>query len=149
EVFASNRIARLVLCHHYGKRETSFILVQFRIWGILILLAVLLLLDAEDVGRALDAGEQVLTVVGVEEFAQRLDAADDQEQIVLAFESKDGVDEIVPRALLAQLDFQAVGEEGKQTLPLIFTKWIVMNSQSAAGASFFFQFLAPRIEIAS
>ena len=45
---------------------------------------VLLLLDAEDVGRALGAGEQILAVVGVEEFAERLDAADDQNEIVLA-----------------------------------------------------------------
>ena len=45
---------------------------------------VLLLLDAEDVGGALGAGQQVLAVVGVEEFAERLDAADDQHEIVLA-----------------------------------------------------------------
>ena len=75
---------------------------------------VLLLLDAQDVGGALDAGEQVLAVVAVEEFAERLDAADDQQQIVLAFEREYGIDEIVPRALLAQLDLQTVGEEGKQ-----------------------------------
>ena len=48
-----------------------------------ILARVLLLLDAEDVGRALGAGEQVLAVLGVEEFAQRLDAADDQHEVVL------------------------------------------------------------------
>ena len=65
---------------------------------------ILLLLDAEDVRRALDAGEQVLAVVAVEEFAQRLDAADDQHQVVLAFEEQNGIDQIVPRALLAQLD---------------------------------------------
>ena len=36
--------------------------------------AVLLLLDLEDVGGALDAGEKVLAVIGVEELRQRLDA---------------------------------------------------------------------------
>ena len=77
-------------------------------------LVVLLLLDAQDVRRALGAGQQVLAVVGVEEFAERLDAADDQEEIVLAFEREHGVDEIVPRALLAELDFEAVGEEGEE-----------------------------------
>ena len=50
-------------------------------------LAVLLLLDAQDVGGALDAGEQVLAVVGVEEFAERLDAAHDQQQVVLTLPS--------------------------------------------------------------
>ena len=37
-------------------------------------------------------------------------------QIVLAFEREHGIDQIVPRALLAQLDFQAVGEEGRADL---------------------------------
>ena len=45
---------------------------------------------------------------------ERLDAADDQQEIVLAFEREHGIDEIVPRALLAQLDLQAVGEEGEE-----------------------------------
>ena len=81
--------------------------------------AVLLLLDAEDVGGALVAGEQVLAVVGVEEFAERLDAADDQHEIVLAFEREHRVDEIVTRALLAQLDLQAVGEESAAVMTRI------------------------------
>ena len=80
---------------------------------------VLLLLDAQDVGGALDAGEQVLAVVAVEEFAERLDAAHDQQQVVLAFEREHGIDQIVPRALLAQLDLQAVGEEGKKIRLLV------------------------------
>src|SRR3954469_9203339 len=36
---------------------------------------VLLLLDAENIAGALDAGEQILAVLGLEEFAERLDAA--------------------------------------------------------------------------
>ena len=63
---------------------------------------------------ALGAGQQVLAVVGVEEFPERLDAADDHQEIVLTFERKHRVDEIVPRALFAELDFQAVGEEGEE-----------------------------------
>ena len=58
-------------------------------------------------------GEQVLAVVGIEEFAERLDAADHHQEIVLTFKREHGIDEIVPRALLAQLDFQTVGEEGE------------------------------------
>ena len=45
-----------------------------------IFAGVLLLLDAQDVGGALGAGEQVLAVLGVEEFAERLDAADDEQR---------------------------------------------------------------------
>ena len=87
------------------------LLVELRIGRAGIFALVLLLLDADDVGRALVAGEQVLAVLGVEEFSQRLDAADDEEKIVLAFEREHRIDEIVPRALLAELHFQAVGEE--------------------------------------
>ena len=35
-------------------------------------------------------------------------------EIVLAFEREHCVDQIVPRALLAELDLKAVGEKGKQ-----------------------------------
>ena len=42
------------------------------------------------VGRALVSGEQVLPVVGVEEGAERLDAADDQQEIVLQLEAQNG-----------------------------------------------------------
>ena len=71
----------------------------------------------KDVAGALGAREQVLAVVGVEELAERLDAADDHQEIVLAAEREHGIDEIVTRALVAELDFQAVGEEGKQVDP--------------------------------
>ena len=68
-------------------RGQRFFLRQFVALGVGragVFVFVLLLLDAQDVGGALDAGEQVLAVVGVEEFAERLDAADDHQQIVLA-----------------------------------------------------------------
>ena len=68
----------------------------------------------EDVAGALGARQQVLAVVGIEEFSERLDAADHHQEIVLTAEREYGVDEIVPRALLAELNFQAIGEEGNQ-----------------------------------
>ena len=43
--------------------------------------------------------------LGIEEFAERVDPADDEEEIVLAFEREHGVDEVVTGALLAKLDF--------------------------------------------
>ena len=75
--------------------------------GVLVFRIVPLFLDAEDVGGALVAGEQVFAVLGIEEFAERLDPANDEEQIVLAAEGEHGVDEVVARALIAKLDFQA------------------------------------------
>ena len=89
--------------------------IELRIGRADIFACVLLLLDADDVGRTLVAGEQVLAVLGIEEFAKRLDAADDEQEIVLAFEREHGVDQIVPRALLAELDFEAVGEKSEQS----------------------------------
>ena len=67
---------------------------------------VLLLLDGEDVLRALDAGQQVGAVVGLQELGQRLDALDDERQVVLAGQREDGVDQVVTRALVLQVDFQ-------------------------------------------
>ena len=75
---------------------------------------VLHLFDAEDVNGALVAGEQILSIVGVEEFAQRLDTPDNEQEVVLAFERIYGINEVVPGALLAELDFQTVGEEDHQ-----------------------------------
>ena len=48
------------------------------------------------------------------EFAERFDAADHHQEIVLAAEREHGIDEIVTRALVAELDLQAVGEEGEK-----------------------------------
>ena len=57
----------------------------------------------------------MLAVLGVEEVPKRLDAADDHEQVVAA-ERKHGIDQIVPRALVAQMHLEPVGEEGEQAL---------------------------------
>ena len=76
--------------------------------------AVLLFLGAQDVGGAAIAGEQVLAVLGFEQFSERLDPADDHEKIILARQREHRVDEIVPRALFAEVDFQAIGEEGEE-----------------------------------
>ena len=46
--------------------------------------------------------------------AERLDAAHDHQEIVLAGQREHRVDQIVPRALVAQIDFEAVGEEGEE-----------------------------------
>ena len=112
----ASALAASIAC---AKRLFFGLLVEFRIGRAGIFAAVLLLLDADDVGGALIAGEQVLAVLGVEEFPQRLDAADDEQKIVLAFQREHGVDEIVPRALLAELDFQAVGEETQQIVQVL------------------------------
>ena len=61
------------------------LLEERRVWRAGVGLFVLFLLDAQDVFRALGAGQQILAVVGVEEFAERLDAADDEQQVVLTF----------------------------------------------------------------
>ena len=49
-------------------------------------------------------------------MAERLDAADDHHQIILAFKREHSVHKVMPRALVAELDLQAVGEEREQVL---------------------------------
>ena len=76
--------------------------------------AVLLLLGAQDIGGAAVAGEQAFAVLGVEEAAERLDAAHDHQEIVLVRQGEDRVDEVVAGAFVAQIYFEAVGEEGEE-----------------------------------
>ncbi len=73
----------------------------------------LLLFGAQNIGGAAIAGEKIGAVVGVEETAERFDAANDEKQIVLFTETEDRIDQIMPRALVAQIDLQPIGEEGQ------------------------------------
>src|SRR5207302_234490 len=75
---------------------------------------VLLLFDRENVAGALGAGKQVLAVITLEEFSERLDTSDNHQQVVLVAEREHGIDKIVPCPLIAELNLQAVGQEGEQ-----------------------------------
>ena len=70
----------------------------------------------------LKPASRILAVVGVEEFAQRFDAADDQEQIADIAHSRHhhispnaflehGIYEIVSSPLLSKLDLQTIPDE--------------------------------------
>src|SRR5664280_1563211 len=61
---------------------------------------------------ALEGQDDLLLIV-------RRVAADDQQQIILAFEREHGAHQIVPRAVLAQLHLQAVGEKRQQVVGLM------------------------------
>ena len=52
------------------------------------------------------------------EFAERLDAADDEQQVVaaLALLRQHRIDQIVARALIAELDLEAIVEEGRDQI---------------------------------
>ena len=76
--------------------------------------AVLFLLGLQDVGGAAIADEQVPAVLAVEQVSKRLDPANDHEKIVLARQGEHRVDQIVPRPLVAEIHFQAIGEEGEE-----------------------------------
>jgi hypothetical protein len=73
----------------------------------------LLLLGGEQLHGALGAGEQVLAVFRGDEGGQRLDAAGDHQQVV-GLGRQHGVDQVVAGALVAQIDLQAVMEEGEE-----------------------------------
>src|SRR5262245_47553238 len=61
------------------------LLIERQIGRARIVALILSLFDADDVGRALVAGEEIFSVLSVEEFAERFDATDDEQKIVLAF----------------------------------------------------------------
>ena len=52
----------------------------------------------------------------LQELAQRLDALDDQRQVILAAQREHRIDQVVPRTLLAQVHLEPVGEEGEQVI---------------------------------
>src|SRR6185437_2139888 len=87
------------------------LLISRRLRCTCVFAAVLLFLNADDVSGPLVASEQVLAVLGVEKLSQRLDALDNEKKIVLAFEREHGINEIVPCALLAKLDFEAFSQK--------------------------------------
>src|SRR5919197_6369554 len=101
---------RLGSFDHARQRPLLALTIEGRIRPTDVFAGVALLLDADDIGRALVAGEQILAVFGIEEFSQRLDTADNEEKIILSLEGKDRIDEIVPSALVAQLNLEAVGK---------------------------------------
>ena len=82
-------------------------------------LLALLLLGLQDVRRALVTCEQVCAVFGIEERAQRFDAARNQDKIILA-KREDRVDQVMALTFIAEVLFQAVGEEGKQVCSVVF-----------------------------
>ena len=82
--------ARIVLhaLDRGGQRHLLRLLQEELIVGAGVAGLVLLLLDREDVLRALDASQQVGAVVGLQELGQRLDALDDEREVVLAGSEK-------------------------------------------------------------
>ena len=74
-----------------------------------------LFLDREDVARALGAGEQILAVIGIEELAERLDAANHHQKVILVAKRKHRIDKVMPRALLAKLDFKRSAKKERRS----------------------------------
>ena len=74
---------------------------------------------AEDVVGAFEALDQVLAVVGFQCLRQGAGAFDQEGQIVAAVHGDAGVDDVVANALIAEVDFQAVVDEGEEVVDLI------------------------------
>src|ERR1700730_664686 len=116
EILARTR-RRCVLLRGFDrtrKRSLLILAVEQRVRRPGIFAIVLLLFDSDDVCGALVAGEKISAILGFEQFAQRLDPADNENKIILATEREHRVHEIVPRALFAQLHLQPVDEEGEK-----------------------------------
>jgi hypothetical protein len=86
----------------------------FRVGAVGVFDAVLGLGLGEEVGGALEALEEVGAVLGLEERRQRLGPPDEEDEVVVPRHGEAGVDDVVPDALVAEVDFQAVVEEGEE-----------------------------------
>jgi hypothetical protein len=67
----------------------------------------------QDIRRALVAREQIGAVLGRHERLQRLHAREQPNEIILAAERKNRVDQVVPDTGFALLDLEAVDKEAK------------------------------------
>ena len=75
-------------------------------------------------------------VLGVEEFPERLDPRDDHQQVVAA-ECEHGIDQIVPRALIAQMHLEPVGKERGDCLPFgRHRKWFAQSLTASRRAPY-------------
>ncbi len=68
-----------------------------------IVAIVLLLLNADDIRRALITGKQILAVLGIEKSSQSFNAAHDQQKVVLVSKREYCINQIMVRALLPEL----------------------------------------------
>src|SRR5215831_3899502 len=84
-----------------------------------ISMPVLLLLDADDIGRALVAREQIPSVLGIEEFSKGLDPTHDRNNTCLPTHMKNGVYKIVPRSFVAQLHFEPLLKKVLKAIPCL------------------------------
>src|SRR6266699_1560146 len=87
---------------------------KFEIWSARVASPVSFLLDANDIRRAPVARKKILPILCLKEVPECLHPADDQHEVVLAAQREHGIDQIVPRALPAQLNLQAIREERKK-----------------------------------
>ena len=63
---------------------------------------------------ALEALQQVRAILGFQEGGEGLGPFDEQGEVVIAGHGKAGVDQVVADALILEVDFQAVVEEGEE-----------------------------------
>ncbi len=72
-------------------------------------MVVFLFFDADDVSRALVPCEQILAVLGIEEFSKGLDSTHDRnDACLLAAKVKHSIDKIVTCTIIAQLHLKAL-----------------------------------------
>src|ERR1051326_853257 len=84
---------------------------KFRTWHARVASLVSFLLDANNIRRAPVTREKILAILCLKEAPERLDPPHAQHEVVLAAERKHRIDQIVARALLAQLDLETIREE--------------------------------------
>src|SRR6056297_4314019 len=125
----------LRLCGVEGCEERLFLvgLGEFHIRAEGIFDAVFFFGLCEDVVGPLEALQQVLTIIRVQERPERAGAVDEQGEIVIALHRKAGVDHVMAQALVAQVDLESVVEEGEEVVAQVGHDLSDLVDQAAIG----------------
>ena len=95
--------------------------------------AVLLLLDAEDIGGAAVGGEQIGAVLALEKVPECSHPRPHAHQVVLIASRENGFHQIVTHALLSQVHLDSVSNEGKQPIVGRFGSRFLRQRVAVAG----------------
>ena len=103
---------------------------EFDVRALGIFNAVLLFRLRQDRVGALEALQQVRAIVGLEEGGEGAGAVDKEGEVVIAGHGQAGVDDIMADALITQVGFQAVVQEGEEVVGLILYSAPIFETNS-------------------
>ena len=89
-----------------------------------IFFTIFLLFNAQNIRRPLHASQQVLTIIRFKKFRQRFNTPHHHQQIILPTKREHGINQIMPCALVFEIDFQTITEEGEEVTKNYATRFL-------------------------